>query len=375
MKEQHLHIISFNVPFPANYGGVIDVFYKIKNLYNNGIKIILHCFDYGRGVQTELNQYCETVYYYQRNMFFINGLKSLPYIVISRKNEQLIQNLLADNYPIFFEGIHTCYYLTDKRLRNRLKVVRAHNIETEYYARLAQNEKSLWKKIYFKVESGKLRKFEQNLKFADIVFTVTEKDTEYFSKFCRNVVTIPSFHTNEKVSIKSGRGDYILYQGDLSSNENITAVKYLIDNIFSKISNPVIIAGMNPPPKIVAWIKPFSNIQLIPNPSDEMMDELIQNAHINLLITFQPTGLKLKLLHALSSGRFCLVNSCMLHGTKLHEVCTVADTPEQMIEKIKYLLCCEFSEKDIENRKTIFNKLYSNQLQYEKIAPLLFSET
>ena len=26
----HLHIVSFNVPWPADYGGVIDVYYRIK---------------------------------------------------------------------------------------------------------------------------------------------------------------------------------------------------------------------------------------------------------------------------------------------------------------------------------------------------------
>ena len=30
--DHHLHIIAFNVPYPANYGGVIDVFYRIKAL-------------------------------------------------------------------------------------------------------------------------------------------------------------------------------------------------------------------------------------------------------------------------------------------------------------------------------------------------------
>ncbi len=43
---EHIHLISFDVPFPADYGGVIDVFYKIKakylwlpigNLYNYNI--------------------------------------------------------------------------------------------------------------------------------------------------------------------------------------------------------------------------------------------------------------------------------------------------------------------------------------------------
>ena len=59
MPENHLHIVSFSVPFPANYGGVIDVFYKLKALHKAGMKIHLHCYQYDRSEAPELNTYCE----------------------------------------------------------------------------------------------------------------------------------------------------------------------------------------------------------------------------------------------------------------------------------------------------------------------------
>lgn len=46
--ERHLNIIAFNIPWPANYGGIIDVYYKMKALHQCGVKIILHCFEYER---------------------------------------------------------------------------------------------------------------------------------------------------------------------------------------------------------------------------------------------------------------------------------------------------------------------------------------
>ena len=44
MPERQLHIVAFDIPYPPNYGGVIDVWYKLKALHAKGIKIILHCF-------------------------------------------------------------------------------------------------------------------------------------------------------------------------------------------------------------------------------------------------------------------------------------------------------------------------------------------
>ncbi len=40
--DLHLHIIAFDIPFPPDYGGVIDVYYKIKTLSEAGVRIHLH---------------------------------------------------------------------------------------------------------------------------------------------------------------------------------------------------------------------------------------------------------------------------------------------------------------------------------------------
>jgi len=117
---RHLHIISFNIPYPADYGGVIDVFYKIKYLANCGIKIHLHCFSYGRKDIEALKEYCEEIHVYPRvrNPFYLISKK--PFIILSRGNQNLLNNLLLDNYPILFEGFHSCYFLNHSKLKRRL---------------------------------------------------------------------------------------------------------------------------------------------------------------------------------------------------------------------------------------------------------------
>ncbi len=66
MADHHLHIVCLDVPYPADYGGVFDLFYKIPALQQQGIQIHLHCFEYGRGKQDEFNKYCTAVVYYER---------------------------------------------------------------------------------------------------------------------------------------------------------------------------------------------------------------------------------------------------------------------------------------------------------------------
>lgn len=88
--QKYLHIISFDVPYPANYGGVIDVFHTIRCLRQEGVKIILHCFQYrDKQNSQELEKLCEKVYYYPRNMSFLKQLSFLPFNVTSRVSNEL----------------------------------------------------------------------------------------------------------------------------------------------------------------------------------------------------------------------------------------------------------------------------------------------
>jgi hypothetical protein len=370
--EKNLHIISFDVPYPANYGGVIDVFYKIKNLHKAGIKIILHCFEYGRGEQQELERYCHKVYYYKRNTSFVNQLSSIPFIIKSRDSELLITNLLKDSYPILFEGLHTCYYISDKRIADRFKIYRESNIEHEYYAHLAQSEKSLLKKLYFIIEADKLRHFQKQLSHADLMLIVSTADRDYLQQQFPNKKTdyLPSFHSFEEVTIKPGKGEYILYNGNLQVSENIKAVEYLIKNVFSKITQPVIIAGLNPGEEIHNWVKSFKHIQIIANPSDVEMQSLLQDAHIHCLYTHQPTGLKLKLLNVLYSGRFCICNADMLAGTNLQNTCIVKNTADEMIEAITNIFQKEFTQDLIILRKQALQAFDNNSKTQQLISYL-----
>ncbi len=371
--QSHLHIISFDIPYPANYGGAIDVFHKIRCLHAQGIKVILHCFEYGdRKDSPELEKLCEKVYYYKRNNSFLNQLSFLPFNVKSRINSELKQNLLKDNYPILFEVLHTCYLLKDPDFKNRKKLFRHSNIEHDYFLELAKGEKSFLKKLYLKVEAFKLKRFEKQITYADCILSVSEADLNYFKKTYPNTLSVylPSFHQFDKLQCKTGQGDYILYHGNLSISENYNAALWLIKNVFSKIKQTVVIAGLNPPSHLVEEIKKYSHITLKQNCSEQDMQSLIEDAQIHCLYTEQATGLKLKLLNVLFSGRFVIANNSMLAGTSLKDACFIANKPQQYIEAINYFFDKEFIENEIENRKRVVEPM-NNQEKTKKLIELL----
>lgn len=273
---------------------------------------------------------------------------------------------MKDNAPIFLEGLHCCDVLEALEqhgaLDGRNVMVRSHNVEHEYYANLASVESNPFRRLYLNTEARRLSRYESVLLKANTVFAVTEADAAHFRSIgCRNVVLMPSSHANDQVVSKTGRGDYALYHADLSVGENIDAVKYLVNNVFRQIDIPFVVAGRNPSRQIYSTVEGLPHIRVVPNPSDDEMRSLIANAQVQILVTSLPTGLKLKLLNSLYAGRHCLVNSAMVAGTRLGEVCTVADTPESQIEALQRLMRTPFTDDDISQRRTLLGSLYSNQ--------------
>jgi hypothetical protein len=364
------------VPFPANYGGVIDVFHKIRWLHEVGVKVHLHCFHYGREEAKKLEQYCESVHYYPRRSFLSN-FSELPYIVNSRRHPALLPRLLQDEYPILFEGLHCCYLMNHELLKTRIKIFRESNIEHEYYEALNRNEQKFWKKFYFKFESYRLKKFETMLVDANNIVTVSEKDADYFTqKFPLNKITnIPSFHENDWVTSELGNGDFILFHGNLSVAENSEAAKFLIEKVATKSNYEFVVAGLNPSSELKDCIQKAvkKNVTLVENPSDETMSKLMHSAHIHFLFTHQTTGLKLKLLNALYKGRFILVNEKMLHGVDTGNECTTANDESSFIQKIDELMNKNFTIEHLEQRVAFVKSRFNNEQNCEKLLSLIYS--
>ncbi|MFH1160917.1 MAG: glycosyltransferase family 1 protein [bacterium] len=369
----NLHIVSFDIPYPPNYGGVIDVYYKIKALHDEGVKVCLHCFEYHRKPAPELAEICAEVHYYPRRTGFASSLSLRPYIVESRRSDELIDRLLEDTYPILFEGLHSCFLLDDTRLKSRLKIYRESNIEHRYYYHLCKAEKNLWKKAYFLAESIRLKLFQRILSHADKMLVVSLDDQRYLKSHFpgKEVFWLPSFHRDNEVRSLPGKGTYVLYQANLSVPENRKAAEYILHTIYDDSLPELVLAGLDPPSSLIRLAGQRPNVRVVLNPDDEEMSRLIQHAQINLMLTFQATGLKLKLLNALFQGRFCLVNREMVAGTGLNSLCELASTPDQFRESIRKFMEIDFTQDQISQREALLLDRYSNKKNCKILRDIL----
>jgi hypothetical protein len=365
------------VPWPADYGGAIDMMNRIMTFKGLGVAIHLHYFSYNeRGTPEELNQYCESVHVYEREKAGKSFSLHLPYIVSSRINKELISRLQQDNHPILLEGIHCTGILKELDTRNRKIVVRMHNEESVYYKELARAEHGFFKKLYFYRESRLLKKYSHHLPDDCVYACVSEKDmavlkNDYHLSKVEFLSTFPAWQT---VSGQEGQGHFCLYHGNLSVPENEEAAAWLVCNVFTKARVPFIIAGKKPGKKLQRIAGLCQHTCLVADPSEKEMNDLVSKAHINILPCFNKdiTGIRLKLLHALFEGRHCVVNDPMVAGTGLEEACHIGSNANALASIIMQLYHLPFTPEEIILRKQLLGTTYNNEKNTKKLSQWLW---
>lgn len=364
---KQVHIVSFNVPFPANYGGVIDVFYKIKALHHQGFKIILHCFLYGSAPSHELEKYCEKVFYYPRKRAVIDFFNPLPFIVATRKHADLLKNLAADDYPILFEGLHCCGFLNHPQLKNKKKLVRLHNIEHAYYAQLMKTESNLLKRFYFKMEAKKLVYFEKDLAFADEILVISKYDELHYQKLFKQVKLIPPFHQYDELKIEKTLSDYILFNADFNISFNYQFA-IALNKWATAAHKKLILAGK-------VDFKNVDDLTIIQNPTDLELDDLIGKAFINIIAVEQKTGFKIKLVHALYRSK-----NIVVVGYRVEELAVFNCLQIKHIHSLQQLssvydefVADETTQQEIINNRLVGINFFNQGLNGIKLSSLIQS--
>lgn len=362
---KQLHVISFDVPYPPDYGGIIDVYYKLKKLNEKGVRIHLHAFKYKghNSPNSVLEELCESVSYYSRKS---NPLLALfdnrPYIVSSRCSKELINNLLKNDYPILLEGLHTCGLLRDGRFSNRIKLVRAHNIEHEYYAELAALSGGL-KKIYYQKESKRLQQFEKILSKANCIFSIAQRDVAHFAQYSE-AEFLPAFFNDAPMMESVGaKKNYVLYHGNLEVKENQYAAEFLVKEL-EGLNIKLIIAGKSPSDQLMGLKN--DTVQIIPNPSNEELEKLISEAWVNVFAARKPAGVKLKVLNALQLGGHVLM-SRELDDQGLFEGLAEVVERNEIGGRLKSLMETPFSQELHLTRMKKFRNTFNLDLAVQQI--------
>lgn len=361
--EKKIHFISMDVPFPPNYGGIIDVYFKLKAFHQLGVKVYLHLYGNSTDGMEDLKSIAEEIYFYPIKKNPLYFLHPFPFSVKSRPAKELLKNIKKHQVPIFFESLKTSQILHLDPLSGYPKYLRLHNIEQNYFEGLAQSESEKLKQKMFRLEAKKYVKYESILSQMDEVFTLSKAEQHIIQLKYNKGKYVPVFHGNDKMPDLEPFGKFVLYHGDLRAADNCKAVEYLID-VFKDLEYPLVIASGTKEEWVRSKIQAFQNIKFVYLNDFHHLLQLFNEAHINIAWSFQESGTKLKVINALFNSRYSIINSNIIDDERVSELCVSVESTSQLIQKVNELMHQPF-QPSIHYREVLEN--YLNDLKNAEI--------
>ena len=133
----------------------------------------------------------------------------------------------------------------------------------------------------------------------------------------------------------------------------------------------LIIAGSDASKELRRAVANAPNVELREGIPTERIHALVRAAQVNVLPTFQATGIKLKLLLCLFNGRHVVCNTPMVEGTGLEGLCHVHDDPKSMRESILSCMGKPANGQALEERARVLEERFSNRRNAERILGLI----
>ena len=319
-------------------------------------------------LSTRLSIFKAFIHLFNGKSYHISRFKNK---VLQTKLKELISRKQYD--VIVFESIFAAAHIDQiKRQCNAHIIYRAHNVEHKIWHDLAQGEQNLIKKWYLKHLSKRLKSFELSfLNKIDSIFSISEIDQAFFKKYSDHTHYIPVSMIHEQGQIKIKKS--ICFLGAFNWAPNKEGLLWFVEDVFHNIVKqfPFVyfeIAGSFS--EEISTLSKTKNIRLhgFVDSSKEFMA-----AHgIFVAPLLSGSGVKMKVIEAMSMGVPCVLSAHAAEGLDLPPIIPVCRTKDDFIEKLSLLLNDEQHCADIGNagRKFIENN-FSTELVSKKISAVL----
>lgn len=356
-----MNILQFSKkpPIPTKDGEAIAINQLSEGFINNNCD--LHVFSlvtkkhpkskqknlYPEGVTYSFAKINTTISYFWllKNLLFSRK----PYIAKRFEDylaeKKLIKLLKAGKFDIVqLEGPFLGNYIPIIRKYSKAKIsLRAHNIESKIWKRLAEQTSGL-EKIYLKYfMAPKMERFELKIaKSVDYIVPISKIDEKIFNEHCKNIpiLTIPVSY-----KIKNYIGDLpkqfnVGFIGGLDWLPNQEGVKWFLKNVWAKfvINKPETffnLAGRNFPKKYYD----LKDTNLYIYGEIASAEEFTLQNSLMIAPIFSGSGMRVKIIEALALGRTVISTRIGAEGINYenNKNIFIADTAEEWISILNKL--------------------------------------
>ena len=288
--------------------------------------------------------------------------------------DKIVSILEKEKFDIIqCESLFVAPYVNIIRKHSNAKIVlRAHNIEHLIWERIAANERNILKKLYLKIQTHRLKKYEISvLNSFDGIASITSVDAEYFVKndCIVPVETIPFGIDIKEESFLPLKRDFpsLFFLGTLNWIPNTEGLKWFIEKVWENAVKEFpelifYIAGRHSP----KWLNQLQikNIVVLGEVDDAL--SFMQSKSVMIVPLFSGSGMRVKIIEGMYAANTIISTTIGAEGidyTKDKNI-LIADTILEFSEAIKSCVnnedLCE--EIGIEAHELVLTKYLNDKI-------------
>ncbi|TAD80710.1 MAG: glycosyltransferase [Oscillatoriales cyanobacterium] len=331
-----LTVIAVEIPYPANHGGRIDIWRRIKALRALGVEVQLifwsrqppdaatvamiqaqvtefHRLRYPQGKRENLRRLWDLCVY---------PLEVTSRIVRGPQWQQLYRTVAAFQ-PDVVMADHVHCGVVAEALSQALSVpmiVRSHNIEHLHYRDMLAAAPNLKSKVRRFFSQNHFERFETRILQRCLAFyDISSVDLQFWrARGFRNghllppLIELPELPAEpadqpERLTDSAAEAPYdVVFLGNLRTENNVTGVQWFLDRVLPLLRDQkpeirVLIAGSEPVDWIAAACDRAANITLLPDPPNALA--VYRSARVCIDPVAVGRGVSMKSLDMLAAGR------------------------------------------------------------------------
>lgn len=355
-KKNNILIVSGFKPFPAQFGGAVDIWERLIGLKHLGLEIDLVFTDKNTPKEDELQamkKVVNNVLYCQRKNKIFQLLSPKPLQALSRNG--LAQILLSKKYDIvLLEGEFVAEILNNPTLTYDKLIVRVHNNEAFYFEALKQSCTSPFKKIYYQLEIPKIKKYSaQILEKAHRLWYISADELANSTNQNKGIFLPPPINGTYRTYTPQANKQ-VLFVGALFMPNNIYAIDWYIKFIHPQLTqHPTyqfnIVGKTHSEAQTKELIKKYEHIdkvQLFVNQND--LSPYFKSAKVFINPMFHGSGVKIKTIEALRNGLPLVSTTVGAEGMNFTEKhYWKAETAEEFTKQINQIFNANTQELEL----------------------------
>ncbi|MDQ0086848.1 glycosyltransferase involved in cell wall biosynthesis [Paenibacillus anaericanus] len=350
-------VVCSDFPYPADHGGRVDTWGRIKVLAELGWKIhLVVC-----GKQLPSHGDIEVVYHYvekiklcDRRSKLTDLLHSIPMQAQSRKELKHV-NIDEDYNYVLLEGDYVYPILKNPLIKHANVILRVHNDEAIYFKALARSTKNIIHKLYYLMESYKFSTLQKKmLQKVDKYLFISNKEFEEFQRRHPSAKSLflPPPVTKETFLASTFQTKHVVFIGSLFMPNNREAIEWYLEHVHPlMLQEPdykFIVAG-NSRKQSLNWLQSFDMTNVVVHDTPESLDDIYKSGYLFVNPMQNGAGVKLKTIEAIQNGLPVISTSIGYEGTGLvhNEHIMVADSPEEFYFRVKQMFDNPILAKDL----------------------------